>query len=49
MRLSTALVSTTSYTDATVQAGHRYYYVVTAVDSNRVESAFSHEISANVP
>jgi chitinase len=48
-KLSTTPVSTTTYTDSTVQAGQTYYYVVTAVDSKNVESVFSAEISTNVP
>jgi fibronectin type 3 domain-containing protein len=38
-----------TYTDSNVQAGNTYYYAVTAVDSNSVESNFSNEASAAVP
>lgn len=38
-----------TYTDSGVQAGTTYYYAVTAVDSNSVESNFSNEASATVP
>jgi hypothetical protein len=38
-----------TYTDTTVQAGLTYYYVVTAVDSEGTESAYSNEASALVP
>jgi HYDIN/CFA65/VesB family protein/Ig-like domain-containing protein/centrosomal CEP192-like protein/immunoglobulin I-set domain protein len=48
-KLNTTRVPATTYTDTTVQAGLTYYYVVTAVDSNNVESAFSTEVSANIP
>ena len=48
-KLNTLPVATTSYADNTVQSGKTYYYVVTAVDSNNLESAFSNEISAIVP
>jgi hypothetical protein len=39
----------TSYTDASVQAGQTYFFVVTSVNSSNVESAFSAEVSAVVP
>jgi fibronectin type 3 domain-containing protein len=39
----------TSYTDSSVQAGQTYFFVVTSVDSNNVESAFSAEVSALIP
>ncbi len=42
-------VSTTTYTDTTVQAGVTYYYVVTAVDASGNESVYSNEASASVP
>jgi fibronectin type 3 domain-containing protein len=38
-----------TYTDNNVQAGQTYYYGVTAVDSNSVESNFSNEASATIP
>jgi Abnormal spindle-like microcephaly-assoc'd, ASPM-SPD-2-Hydin len=38
-----------SYTDSTVQAGQTYYYVVTSVDSDSVESAYSNQATAVVP
>jgi hypothetical protein len=45
-----AVSSTTpSYTDSSVQSGHTYYYVVTAVNSTNVESLYSNEASAIVP
>jgi hypothetical protein len=40
--------STTSV-DGTVQSGQSYYYVVTAVDMNGFESAYSNEASAFIP
>ena len=49
LRLSATPSLTTSYTDATVLSGRSYYYVVTAVDSNSMESAFSREVSAKIP
>jgi len=48
-KLNSSPVSTTAYTDSTVQAGQTYFYVATAVDSENVESVFSNEISATIP
>jgi hypothetical protein len=48
-KLNASPVAGTSYTDTTVQASQTYFYVVTSVDSNGTESAFSSEVSANVP
>jgi hypothetical protein len=48
-KLTTAPVSTLSYTDSNVVAGQTYYFVVTAVTSSNVESAYSVEVSAQVP
>jgi fibronectin type 3 domain-containing protein len=49
MKLTSFLVTGTSYTDVTVQAGQTYYYVTTAVDSGGNESAYSNEATAVVP
>ena len=38
-----------TYNDSTVQSGLPYFYVVTAVDSNGVESLYSNEVSATIP
>lgn len=48
-KLNSTPVASTGYTDSTVQSGLTYFYVVTSVDSNGVESAFSAEVSATVP
>jgi hypothetical protein len=48
-KLTSAPVSATSYTDSNVTAGQTYYFVVTSVDSNNMESAYSAEASALVP
>ena len=48
-KLNSSLVTITSYIDQTVQSGHTYYYVVTAVDSQQNESAYSNEAAATVP
>jgi hypothetical protein len=42
-------VTSTTYTDSSVQGGQTYYYVVTSVDSSNVESAYSSEVTALVP
>jgi fibronectin type 3 domain-containing protein len=48
-KLNSALVTSTSYVDTTVQASTTYFYVVTSVDASNVESAFSTEVSVSVP
>ena len=40
---------TTQFEDSTVQAGNIYYYVVTSVDSDNVQSVYSNEVSATIP
>jgi hypothetical protein len=39
----------TNYADSTVQSGQTYYYVTTAVDSVGVESAYSNQVTAQIP
>jgi fibronectin type 3 domain-containing protein len=48
-KLTSAPVVATSDTDTTVQAGLTYYFVVTSVDSNNVESVHSAQVSATIP
>jgi Abnormal spindle-like microcephaly-assoc'd, ASPM-SPD-2-Hydin/Cep192 domain 4 len=48
-KLTATPVATAGYTDTSVQSGDTYYYVVTSVDSNDVESVFSNEVSATIP
>ena len=48
-RMNSAADANTTYTDSAVVAGQSYYYVVTAVDSNSVESSYSNEVSATIP
>lgn len=48
-KLNSALITMSTYTDGTVQAGQTYYYVATAVDSNNNESAYSNEAQATIP
>ncbi len=40
---------TTAYTDGSVASGQTYYYVVTALGTNSVESGYSNETVATVP
>jgi fibronectin type 3 domain-containing protein len=47
--INTALQPGMSYVDLTVEPGHTYYYVVTAVDSSGMESVYSNEAAAVVP
>jgi len=39
----------TAYTDASIQSGQTYTYVVTAVDANNVESDYSDPVLAVIP
>jgi hypothetical protein len=48
-KLTPSGVSAITYSDSTVQAGQTYYYVVTAVNSNNIESVYSNEVSATLP
>jgi hypothetical protein len=48
-KINSSLDGGLSYTDATVQNSHSYFYVTTAVDNAGNESAFSLEVSANIP
>lgn len=41
--------TTASYKDSNVSNGQTYYYVVTAVDSSNVESAYSNQVSVTIP
>jgi hypothetical protein len=47
-RLTTSAVPVTSYTDGSVQSGKTYYYVVTSIGSDAVESAYSEQATAVV-
>jgi hypothetical protein len=49
VKLNSAVVPGTAYTDTAVQAGQTYFYVVTAVDSSGAESVYSNQASALVP
>jgi hypothetical protein len=48
-KLNSSLVGSVQFTDNTVTSGQTYYYVVTAVDSNNVESTFSNQATAIIP
>ena len=48
-KLTSAPVAVMDYTDADLQTAQTRYYVVTSVDSNNDESAFSNEVAAIVP
>jgi fibronectin type 3 domain-containing protein len=39
----------TTFTDSSIVSGQTYYYVVTAVDSNNVESIYSNQVTAVIP
>src|SRR5215470_1779993 len=48
-RVNGSLVTALGYSDSTVEGGAQYFYVVTAVESDGAESAFSNEVSADIP
>jgi hypothetical protein len=48
-KMTSTPVAATSFTDTAVQAGQTYFFVVTSVDSNNMESAYSVEASGLVP
>jgi hypothetical protein len=48
-KLNALPVAGTTYTDNTVSSGVTYYYVLTAVGTNNLESAYTPEVSATVP
>jgi len=48
-KLSSSLISGTTFADKTVVAGKTYYYVCTAVDTTNNESVDSNQASATVP
>jgi Cep192 domain 4/Abnormal spindle-like microcephaly-assoc'd, ASPM-SPD-2-Hydin len=48
-KITSSLVSGSTYNDMSVQSGLTYYYVATAVSSSGAQSAFSSEISATIP
>lgn len=48
-RLNGSLDAGTSYTDQAVTSGKTYYYVVTSVGTDNVESVFSSQVSVTIP
>ena len=48
-RLNSSAVTITSYNDNGLQPGQTYFYVVTSISSNNVESSFSNEVMAPIP
>ena len=49
IKLTTSLASGTQFVDKTVEAGHTYFYYVTSVDSEGVESRPSEKIKVTIP
>ena len=47
--VNASLVQPTDYTDSNVMAGQTYYYVLTSVDSQGLESVHSNQVMALVP
>jgi hypothetical protein len=48
-RITGAMVSALNFKDVDVQSGGHYFYVVTAVGADGVESPFSNEVTADIP
>jgi len=48
-KLNSSPSGSTSYSDSSVTDGQVYYYVVTAVSSNNVESSDSNQVSVTIP
>jgi hypothetical protein len=48
-RVSSSPVPSSEYVDTGLAAGHTYYYVVSSLDADQVESEYSTPISATVP
>ena len=48
-KVNSVLDSSTDYTDSSVVAGTTYYYVVTAVDANNMESGYSNQVRVVIP
>jgi fibronectin type 3 domain-containing protein len=48
-KLTSSPVGSTQFTDTGVQSGLTYYYVVTSVSSNDVESVYSGQAVATIP
>ena len=48
-RINNTLITSTAYTDQNVLGGATYFYTVTAVGTNGVESGYSNEATAAIP
>jgi hypothetical protein len=48
-RISGGVITTLNYLDSSVLSGDRYFYVVTALGSDGMESPFSNEVSTDIP
>jgi len=48
-KLNSSPNQTTTFVDSSVLSGQTYYYVVTAIDVNMMESFYSNEVSASIP
>jgi len=48
-KLNSSLDAGTTFTDSSVSSGQTYYYVVTALDSNIMESVYSNQATAVIP
>ncbi len=48
-QINSVLNASTNYTDRSVKAGATYYYVVTAVDTDNLESGYSNEVKLVIP
>ena len=48
-KLTASPVTSTQFTDSGLQSGQTYYYVVTAVGSDGVESVYSNQATASIP
>lgn len=48
-KMNSSLIAVTTYNDVAVLAGQTFYYVITAVDNNGNESAYSNEAQAVIP
>jgi hypothetical protein len=48
-QLSSSVISTASYVDSTVQRGQSYFYVVTSLNTDRVQSSYSNQAEVSIP
>jgi Abnormal spindle-like microcephaly-assoc'd, ASPM-SPD-2-Hydin len=48
-RISGSIISSLTYKDENVQSGEHYHYVVTAVGADGSESAYSNEVTVEIP